>query len=755
MKKFILSLLFFIILPSNLLALERVSLQLDWLHQFQFAGYYMAKEKGFYEENGLDVVLKEYRGGLNLVEDVLSSRSNYAVGKASLIISKLEGKHIVLLSAIFQNSPMMLISLDSIKEVGDLKGKKITLTNDAKLMASINAMLIAQGIKHDDVKYQPHSFRLEDLIEGKTDAMACFLSNEPYLLEKKGIKYTVHNPADYGFNFYGGILFTSQKELENNPSRVKKFNEASLKGWKYAFENIEETAKIIFKKYNTQNKSLDAFIFEGKMLKKVSEYNEKSLGKIDIKKIEELKRIYLLLSIKNSFKPDITNLIYDPNSIVLTKEEKNYLKNNTITLLSNNTYPPLAFKDKNNKFLGIEIDYWRLINKKLKNKKYKIKKIIRSKDALKIMGKDKNSVKYSFSKLDNNDTIHKSDTIFTIPIAVVTLKDKPFVPDILELENKKIAIYKRSSFYPILKRKYPNLEFIEVKSVKEGLNLVTNNNVWGVVGKLPRLSYLINKNHYLNLKISSTFDEKYQLKYSINKENKLLKSIINKTILTITPEEKKTINKKYYSVIYETSFDYLWFYRILLPLILVIIIITIINEKLKKEIQKRKEVEKQLNKIANMDTLTNSYNRRKIEEIFENEITRIKRYNRDLSIIFIDIDDFKKINDKFGHKIGDKVLTKVSRIIKKHIRKIDYFGRWGGEEFIIILPETKKEQARNVAIFIKEIIAGHDFKIGQGVTCSFGVSEFEDNDTASTLLTRADNAMYYVKKTGKNGVKVI
>ncbi len=120
----ILKLIYTIFLLSiSLNASQKVSLQLDWLHQFQFAGYYMAKEKGYYKEKGIEVEIKEYKKGVNLTKDVLDLKSDYAVGKSSLIIDRLEGKKIILLSAIYQSSPMVLISLEkaNIKKVQDFK----------------------------------------------------------------------------------------------------------------------------------------------------------------------------------------------------------------------------------------------------------------------------------------------------------------------------------------------------------------------------------------------------------------------------------------------------------------------------------------------------------------------------------------------------------------------------------------------------------------------------------------------------------
>jgi len=756
---FIKLIIVFILFLSHLNSkeLEKISLQLDWLHQFQFAGYYIAKEKNFYKDENLDVEIKEYNFNINLVDTILTSKSEYGVGKSSLIIDKLENKKIILLAAIYQNSPMVLISLkkSNINKAKNLLNKKIMLTPDARSTASINSMIISQGLKLKDINFKAHSFNLDDLINGKTDAMGCYLSNEPFLLEQKNIDFEIHNPSEYGFDFYGGILFTSEEELNKNPLRVKNFHKATLRGWEYAFAHIEETAKLIYDKYNTQNKTLESLIYEGKVLKKLSKVEEGLLGNIDSKKIEEIKRLYLLLALaKNNEDFKLNDLIYDPNKIKLTKNEKEFIAKNKITLLTNSNFAPFTMIHKD-KLSGIEIDYWKLINKKLNILVENMQIVEKNNTALEMIKKNQNYIKYAFGKNDSNNFTKNTNIIGKIAIGIVTLTDKPFISDITELSNKKIAISKYSNLYDYYKSKYSQINYIETKSLNESLELLSQKKVFGIIGKLPTLSYNITKRSLTNMKISGTFHEKFNIKLLVNKDNEILLNILNKVISTITQKEKDEINSKYYSIIYQTSIDYSWLYKIVIPLLIIIFIVVFTNRKLNKEIKKRKIIEEELNKVANIDSLTNIFNRRKIESLYENEIIRTKRYRRELSIIFFDIDDFKQINDKLGHAIGDEVLIRLASIVKTNIRNSDFFGRWGGEEFVIILPETNKEKATNVAYILKDKINSTDFNIERTVTCSFGVSQFEETDSADTLLTRADNAMYYVKINGKDSVKVI
>jgi len=727
---------------------DKVNLQLDWLHQFQFAGYYIAKEKGYYNENNLDVTIKEFEYSTNLVQNVLNKKAQYSVGKSSLIIDKLQGKDIVLLAAIYQNSPMVLISLDkNIKTLKDLKGKKVMLTPDARSAASINSMIKSKNIKLNEIDFIEHSFKLEDLINGKTKAMGCYLSNEPYSLMKENIKFKVFDPKDYGFDFYGGLLFTSKEELKDNPQRVKSFYDASIRGWKYAFENIEETAQIIYDKYNTQNKTLEALIFEGKVLKELSKYEEGLLGNIDSKKIDEIKRLYLVLGFvsKKNFKID--DIIFDKNEILFNNEEKNFLKDKKISLLSSGLNMPFSFKN-DNYLEGIEIEFWNLLNKKL-NSDFSITQK-ESKDGLENVYVKFN---YNLNEIDKkNDVISKPIT--KVSMAIATKNDKNFILDLSILKNEKIAILKNSDLYITLKSKYPNIKFVQANNTKEAFALLEDDKVFGVIDNILTLSHHIIKNKYNDIKVTNSLPYELNLRLVTKKENEIFIDILNKIIDQISIKEKETISQKYQLILYQQVTDFSWIYKFVLPLIILLIIITVTNTRMRHEIKKRKVAEKALLEYANKDSLTKVFNRRKIEVILSSQIREAKKTNSVFSIIFFDIDNFKLVNDEFGHVKGDRVLITMSTLVSNNIRKTDFLGRWGGEEFIIILPNTTSQEAFKIANNLRDLISQSNFNIKKTITSSFGITQYKKNDTKKEIVKRADEAMYYVKNNGKNAVKI-
>jgi diguanylate cyclase (GGDEF)-like protein len=158
--------------------------------------------------------------------------------------------------------------------------------------------------------------------------------------------------------------------------------------------------------------------------------------------------------------------------------------------------------------------------------------------------------------------------------------------------------------------------------------------------------------------------------------------------------------------------------------------------------------------LSSKDSLTGLFNRFKLEEAFEYEQKQSNRYETDLSIIMIDIDDFKSVNDTYGHNIGDVFLKEIAEILKTSFRDVDTVGRWGGEEFLILLPKTNLEDSREIAEKVRKEIELHKFTEIGNKTASFGVAAHSNNESLSSLLNRADKALYAAKENGRNRVEV-
>lgn len=177
-----------------------------------------------------------------------------------------------------------------------------------------------------------------------------------------------------------------------------------------------------------------------------------------------------------------------------------------------------------------------------------------------------------------------------------------------------------------------------------------------------------------------------------------------------------------------------------------------LEEKVKERTKELHVKNKLLEILAITDKLTNLYNRVKLDTVFESELNRAIRYESTFSIILIDIDFFKSVNDVHGHQVGDNVLIEFANILKTSIRDVDVLGRWGGEEFLIICPDTKTKGVISLAEHIRRKIELYSFKVVGNKTASLGVSSFMKEDTEEIMIQRADDGLYFAKQNGRNQV---
>ncbi|MBP2639891.1 MAG: diguanylate cyclase [Firmicutes bacterium] len=163
---------------------------------------------------------------------------------------------------------------------------------------------------------------------------------------------------------------------------------------------------------------------------------------------------------------------------------------------------------------------------------------------------------------------------------------------------------------------------------------------------------------------------------------------------------------------------------------------------------------KKIEMIAITDNLTGIYNRRKFDEVLAYEIQRTKRFGEPMSIILGDIDRFKKVNDRHGHLVGDEVLKIISRLFQNNLRQVDVLARWGGEEFIVLLPGTAGAEAVTTAEKLRQLVKKSQNEYQVFLTMSFGVAEYLSGDSVDTLLKKADLALYRAKGKGRNRVEM-
>lgn len=613
---------------------KEITLQLNWLNQFQFAGYYVAKEKGFYKDVGLNVTINELKNKKELSNIIKEGKADFAIGRSSLLINKINGDDIVALGAIFQHSPLMLLTTnENIKSIKDFKNKKIMINPDTEFTASIMAMLNSNGIYKEDLNIVEHTFNLEDLINKKVDLMACYISNEPIKLQERNVQYKIFYPKDYGFDFYSDILFTSSKFINENPISTKNFYEATLKGWDYAIKNKTETAELIFEKYNTQNKSLINLIKEADILEKlILNKDTKELGYLDKNKLEKILDVFKILGLTKG-EINLDNFIYENNHKKKIIFEIAYEQRNIIILFI--------------VFINIIFILTIFFFKKIQNKRRLLDAVINTSDDL-IYYKDHN-LQYigcnkafeKFAKKHKNEIIGKDD---------------------FEIFENRFAKVFRDNDLKVLKTKNMSID-------EEWLEI----------------------------------DNKLLLFQSKKRPLKCMGTNIG--ILGVS-----------------------------------------------RDITSLYEIQKKLEDQAIIDELTKAYNRKLFNERVKEKIDMYKRYESYFCIALFDIDDFKKVNDTYGHDIGDKVLIEVCKIIKNNIRNTDMLFRIGGEEFIVLYPKTYLEDTILLLEKIKEKIKQTEIIKNHPITISIGVTKIQKSDTEQSLFKRVDELMYKSKNGGKDRI---
>ncbi len=858
----------------SVFAEENIILQLKWEHQFQFAGYYAALDQGYYKEVNLDVEIRDrnLKHFVNITDEVLSQTAVYGVGSSSLLADISDNKPIILLSAMFEHSPLVLVCRKraNIRNVHDLNGKTLMLADEEEKSLQFSSMLKIEGVKYTKIPYNFEAF-----LKGEGDAFSAYLGNEPFALQQEGLEYTIIDPANYGVDSYSDFLFTSLKEYEEHPERVQNFIMASIKGWRYALSHPAEIAQLIHNKYQP-SRSLEALQFEAKMITRHAIVDIEKLGRIELAKLS-----HMLLMMKEAGllknNVDITKHICPRklSQINLSPKERHWISTHPVVRYSNLRWLPLNADASRKEIVE------RYLN------------LITLKSGLNFKYLQKEPYTYAYEELERGNldlyvgTQKKeksllSKAIRSYPLVIVTRNDVDYIANTDSLNIKTIALVKGSVSAEYIEKNYPDIKKIYVNDIQEALELVSSSDAYATVEILPLVTIHIKALNMANIKISGEFPYTYELKAMARPSSTELISILNKSIDAISSDEHNMINDKWKVIEIEKESDYtLVLTAILITSILVSILIysnwrlrlevgrrealqtelkrmfNVVNQNVylsmtdkagdityvsdafcrftgytreqllgqnhrlfrspnishefytkmwntissgrvfRGEIENRsrsgkpywvdasitpifneegeietymairKDItsEKKVEKLAITDALSDLYNRRYFNMVFEKEIKRLKREGGKLCFIMLDIDHFKLYNDKYGHLKGDEVIISVANTLKEVCkRSTDQVFRLGGEEFGIVLINPKTEQiekfSKKLIHAIENLHIQHEdnspftwatASLG-AVVCSLNKNSKLD---AKDIYQIADDAMYNSKQKGRNTISIL
>ena len=596
----------------------------------------------------------------------------------------------------YYDIPIMIFVRDTFGEyngIKSLEGKRVGVLKDVFYVKELEKLGTMKLVYYDN-----YAELTKDLVFGKIDALIQNLTNINYLIKK---------------NLYANLKLASELILPNTKKEDLRFG---VQPDKVLLSSILQKALNSIPK-----KEKDALV-------------DKWIG-----------------SIKE----------YKGGHIELNKNEIAYLDTNVIKYCINPDGLPFEGINEKGEHTGMSSDYYNLFEKML-SAKFELVKTKNWNESINYIKEHKcDMLALGMETPERKKYLNFTSSYLEVPLVVATRIEVPFINHILDLEGEKVGIIKGDAFVKILRQKYPSLNIIEVEDINEGLDSVKNGQLFAFIDTLASIGYEFQQNYFGELKIAGKISENLKLSIAVIKEDKILLNILQKAVNNTTNEIHRRIFNKWLPIKYQKGMDYNLAWKISIAAIFLIILVIYWNRNIikayvllknaKKDIEEKNKL---LEKLSITDELTKIYNRRKLDELLQSELNRCERFSHTFSVAILDIDHFKKINDTYGHQMGDKVLIEIADTLKTHMRKTDYVGRFGGEEFVIICPESDKNGIYKLMENIRKDIQNHDFKgVGQ-VTASFGISILKEKDNIESLLKRADIALYQAKAAGRNKVVV-
>ena len=532
---------------------ETVTLQFKWFHQYQFAGYYAAREKGFYAEEGLNVILKERDPDKGYVQAVLDDDAAYGTGNAGLLLDRNQGKPVVVLKQIFQHSPLVFLSLKSSGIIGpdDMVDKKVMFKpeEDAPLLA----MLLETLGSVKKIRTVPFTFDNEALVTGKVDVMSAYITNEPFYFEQRHIPINIINPQNYGIDFYGDNLFTTEEEIRKHPERVQKMIRATLKGWEYALAHPEEMIDLIINKYNSKL-SREQLAYEAQMTHQMILPRITSLGTVTPQRYGQIARIYENIGLVK-LPVDLCAFIYQcpeygkhPSGLGLTSEERAWIDKHPVIRARIGNAPPLHYFD--GKPRGISVDYLDLIARRAGFTVQYIADIPWSK----ALDDIKKHETIDLLLTANATPERRKYMAFTkdyllMPWVIFTQKDST-IGTMEDLTDKTVAIERDYVMHKKLAAEYPQIKLLVKGTSKEAMEAVATGESDAYIGNLTIGVYLIRQNHLNNVKVAaSTPFGNHDQAMAIRNDWPELAGIIDKGLASISNKERNEILTGYLGIL--------------------------------------------------------------------------------------------------------------------------------------------------------------------------------------------------------------
>lgn len=810
--------------------LQVIDMQLRWHHQFQFAGYYAAVEKGYYRNEGLDVRLHEATPNRTPVEEVLAGRAQYGESNSEILYARLQGKPLVALAAIFQHSPSVLLARkdSEIYSPHDLIGKKIMLSSQTD--ADFQAMFLHEGIKPAAIDVISSSYDFNDLITGKVVAFNSYLTNEPFILRQQGIDFTIINPSNYGIDFYSDILFTSEQELKLHPDRVAAFRRATLEGWRYAMDHPAEIIDLLITKYKVP-KSIAHLQFEADAMRSLILPDLIEIGHMNPGRWQKMADSFVDVGMgKKNF--SLEGFIYDPNP----QHEMDKLKSAMVALG--------AFSAAGLLLALIFLLGWLRLNKEIRLRRAAEQHEKSRNSALELLA---NGVPLPEILEAIVLGIERNNPGMLCSILLLDQEGKhlltgaaPSLPDFYNtaIHGVEIGVGVGSCGTAAFTRKRVIVEDIQnhpywapykALASEAGLGACWSEPIYSLSGKVLGTFAVYHHDAHRPSEANISLIEQAAQLTSIAIERtlaaKALKESEERWKFAIEGSgdgvwdwniatNEKVFSPRWREILGYTAFEELptgleWENRFhpddkvpvaeamqaylngITPVynlecrmkckdgsykwVLSRGMVVSRSEDGKplrmtgtlSDITVRKQTEEHVHQLAFYDTLSKLPNRRLLYDRLSQVMTASKRSGCYAALMFLDLDNFKPLNDSHGHAIGDLLLIEAAARLKNSVRAVDTVARFGGDEFVVIVSELSQDKAdstlqagivaEKIRVTLSEPyqLAVQDNPSGTVIehtcTVSIGVVVFINHEVSQDdIMKWADAAMYEAKEAGRN-----
>ncbi|SIN72163.1 diguanylate cyclase (GGDEF) domain-containing protein [Sulfurivirga caldicuralii] len=719
-----------------------LTVQLNWKHQFQYAGFYAAITQGYYQQAGLKVHLREcHHPDHSFLPELADGKVQFVVSNSDLIYDALHDESIVLVANYFKRPALVFLTRADIRSPLDLNGRVIAGTKNGALdHTTLEALLRLFNI-HADIRYMQPEDQPQALLAGKADAITAFTTNEPQLLAEKNAQYHLLRPELFGIDGLDVNVATSREFALRHPDIVRKFIDATNRGWQYALQNPADVIDQIMLRWNTQHKSRRALEYESLLTQAHILPDLYPIGSLNQKLLEQVAESFVAAGMADSVLP-LHKAIWHENWKTTHKGEL------TLPFCNDPNWPPIDYTTPLGQPDGIAPEFARRLFAQFLPQ-YKLVHVPTAtwQESLQRFSEGECKLLVEAVKTpERTKTMLFTRPYLRYPFLIVTRAGKPYVNGLASLRGKTIARQKGSALIELLRKRYPDINILETDNTQQAFLAVATEQADAALAIGPVAKNMIATAGLNTLVINGVTNLDYPIRIAVAKSEPLLLTQLNEAIVRFPPHELANIQARYTVLTERTWICRQWIAIGVGLASLLLLWFGYRSWRLKKHAEDVEE-------IAERDMLTGAFNRRGLERRF-GHLAALASDDAPLCAMLFDLDHFKAINDTYGHTVGDAVLRKIADIVMDTIRNTDVFVRWGGEEFMILCPGMHLNEAHKFADTLRQrvqnLMRASDLP---DVTISIGVAQHKPGESLRDFTQRLDKLLYQAKRNGRNRVE--